>query len=185
LSFKKAPLHINGVPHTAITLQRTGFKLALGYAYTDHFCQGASFPLGQPWLIHLNPPPPPAADWDSKGILVTCTRNPAWGDIHMLSALYTNATERAAVIKRFYQAFKRTPEEEADLERLQALERQTLTSKWGPLAGRYIMAAGTPNAPQPHAMQHTQPLDTSATPQSIARLVEAYEAANNVWEGMP
>ena len=36
--------------------------LAMGYAYTDHFCQGSSFPLGEPWLIHLTPPPGAAND---------------------------------------------------------------------------------------------------------------------------
>jgi hypothetical protein len=74
--FERTPLVINGKERSNIKITRRGFKTALAYAFTDHFCQGASFQAGKPWLAHMTPPP--RGKMSREGILVTCTRFQCW-----------------------------------------------------------------------------------------------------------
>ena len=178
----RQPLVVDGVAHRTVALQRTGFQLALGYAYTDHFCQGSSFPLGEPWLIHLTPPPGAANDWDGRGILVSCTRNMAWGDIHMLAPLYRTAAEREAVIARFERAFSRSDEEEAEMERLADLARHTLAEDWDRLAAIYKLVPD--DWTKPLAPAELQPLDLSKSPSEIQQEAQQYEEARGIWQGI-
>jgi hypothetical protein len=178
----KQPLVIDGVARNTVSLKRTGFHLALGYAYTDHYCQGSSFPLGQPWLLHLTPPPGPATDWDGKGILVTCTRNMAWGDVHLLAPLYTNDAERAAVITRFERAFARSEEEEADMERLADLAKHTKEADWERLAAKYKLIPD--GWTKPLTQEQLTPLDTSLDGNTLAAQLRAYEDELHIWDDL-
>ena len=155
--------------------------MALAYAYTDHFCQGSSFPLGEPWLVHLTPPSDGGTDFDGKGILVTSTRNGAWGDEQQLATLYTTDAERTSTIARFEAAFRRTDDEEAEMERLADLARHTKDADWDRLAGKFKLIPDGWSKPltgdELTAMELPPPADIRAE-------AAAYEIDKGFWDGM-
>jgi hypothetical protein len=122
--------------------------------------------------------------WEGRGILVTNTRNQALGDEFLLAPLYTNSEERTRVVERLRAAFKRTDEEEAELERLQQREEQTIATYWGPLARKYVLSSdGRPPEGGPQAMQ---PMDLASIDlAAMDRELHAYENQQGYWAGAP
>jgi hypothetical protein len=146
------PLIVNGVELTTFSVRRTGFGLALGYCYTFHFCQGASFNKGEPWLLHLTPPPD-RNGLDGQGILVATTRFQAGGDLYMLEPLYEPAIagDEDRVVAIFEEALRRSPDLEAEDRRLEDLDKATRLLHLGRLAALHGVQ-GAPAVPEPTVM---------------------------------
>ena len=153
--FLDKPLVVDGNEHFTFHLSRHGFRAALAYAFTDHFCQGASFQKGKPWLAHMTPPP--NSPMSGEGILVTCTRRfQQWRDLVLLAPIYKpgDAQARARAIQRFANALARKPDAEAEMARVEALCQQTHALHWERLHAQHGLEPIPPTPPE-------QPLDLS------------------------
>ena len=172
------PLLHHGVPLTAFHLRRTAFCVAVGFAYTPHFCQGATFTKGQPWLLHLTPPP--TGDINGHLLLVAITRFRCAGDMYLLEPLYDANAEpgtkhsRDQAIAVFTKALRRSPHLDAEDQRLEELNRRTLERELPRLRALYSVEEPPPPPP-------STPLILPPVSEFKAQLA-AYEQAVRRWE---
>jgi hypothetical protein len=159
---------------TSFKLRRKGFCIAMGYSYTFHFCQGASFNLGDPWLLHLTPPPDNAG-LDGQGILVASTRFQATGDLYMLEPLYDPHTpgDEDRVVEIFEQALRRNADLDAEDARLTTLDAATRTAHLPRLAAVHgLIHAGDPPPLSPLPMPSVE---------DITAQLDIYERSLGRW----